>query len=124
MGDSDAAAVSTRTISGVGGGGQYYMDNTGQYYLMPDADDSYDGGGGVAVDGATVNTLVKPQQTTQTQNIDTDQIMLQNGEDEYQTVTIVPNNSSSGEMSYVLIVNPPNSEEKKGDRVYNFENED
>ena len=30
----------------------------------------------------------------------------------------------SGEMSYVLIVNPPNSEEKKGDRVYNFENED
>ena len=32
--DSDAAAVSTRTISGAGGGGQYYMDNTGQFYTQ------------------------------------------------------------------------------------------
>jgi len=117
--DSDGAAVSTRSISGAAGG-QYYMDNTGQYYLMPNGDDSFDGVGG---DTATVST-VKPTQSTSAQNIDSDQIMLQNGEDDYQTVTIVPNNSSSGEMSYVLIVNPPNSEEKKGDTVYNFENED
>ena len=32
------------------------------------------------------------------------QVVLSAGEDQYQTVTIVPNDSATGEVSYVLIV--------------------
>ena len=48
------------------------------------------------------------------------------GTDQYQTVTIVPNQENNGEVSYVLIVQQNDSEEKKGGEmgeVYDFETE-
>ena len=55
------------------------------------------------------------------------QVVLNAGGDQYQTVTIVPNDSSSGEVSYVLIVQQ--NEDKKvipdqQSEVYEFEGED
>ena len=58
--------------------------------------------------------------------------MLSAGEDQYQTVTIVPNDSAGGEVSYVLIVQQNDGDKKTGEEgeeedlegVYDFENGD
>ena len=39
------------------------------------------------------------------------------GTDQYQTVTIVPNDSNSGEVSHVLIMQQNDTQEKKGPGV-------
>ena len=53
------------------------------------------------------------------------QVVLSAGEDQYQTVTIVPNDSTTGEVSYVLIVQQGEGEKKEGEEelegVYDFE---
>merc|ERR1719151_326451 len=59
-------------------------------------------------------------------SLSSNQVVLSAGEDQYQTVTIVPNDSASGEVSYVLIVQQ-NEEKKDGgeeedlEGVYDFE---
>ena len=60
------------------------------------------------------------------------QVVLSAGEDQYQTVTIVPNDSAGGEVSYVLIVQQNDGDKKTGEDgeeedlegVYDFENGD
>ena len=59
-------------------------------------------------------------------------MVLSAGEDQYQTVTIVPNDSAGGEVSYVLIVQQNDGDKKTGEDgeeadlegVYDFENGD
>lgn len=51
------------------------------------------------------------------------QMVLGTG-DSYQTVTIVPSETSTGEVSYVLIVQQPEDKEKEEDQdltVYDFD---
>ena len=55
------------------------------------------------------------------------QVVLNTGGDQYQTVTIVPSDGNTGEVSYVLIVQQPEEKDKGGSEeaigVYDFENE-
>ena len=55
------------------------------------------------------------------------QVVLNTGGDQYQTVTIVPSDGNTGEVSYVLIVQQPEDKNKTdGDEaigVYDFEND-
>ena len=55
------------------------------------------------------------------------QVVLNTGGDQYQTVTIVPSDGNTGEVSYVLIVQQPEDKNKNdGDEaigVYDFEND-
>ena len=61
------------------------------------------------------------------------QVVLNTGGDQYQTVTIVPSDGNTGEVSYVLIVQQPEDKDKGGGHggagsdeaigVYDFENE-
>lgn len=53
--------------------------------------------------------------------------MVLGGGDNYQTVTIVPSETSSGEVSYVLIVQQPEGKDKDGDEaltVYDFDDQE
>ncbi|KAL1130853.1 hypothetical protein AAG570_012094, partial [Ranatra chinensis] len=57
---------------------------------------------------------------------DGSQVVLGNG-DSFQTVTIVPSETNPGEVSYVLIVQPPEGKEKEGDQdltVYDFDDQE
>ena len=69
--------------------------------------------------------MVAPKPNEGTSN----QVMMSTGasSDQYQTVTIVPSDGNTGEVSYVLIVQQPEDKEKGGSEeaigVYDFENE-
>jgi len=135
---------------GLSDAGQYFVDQeTGQYYyqsgdgetvtvvqgmpaegLIPEGEDGLGGvlsaaveedhnslgGSGVVVraGGAGANSLGQ------------NQVMLNAGDDQYQTVTIVPSDTNPGEVSYVLIVQQPDDKKGEGDisAVYDFDAED
>merc|ERR1719412_13733 len=92
--------------------GQYYMDqNTGQYYfhsgdgepmtIVPTEDEGPGSGSG---SGAASNSIAAND----------NQVVLNTGGDQYQTVTIVPSDGNTGEVSYVLIVQQPEDKDKGG----------
>merc|ERR1719412_1384736 len=89
--------------------GQYYMDqNTGQYYfhsgdgepmtIVPTEDEGTEAAGGSSNNIAANDN----------------QVVLNTGGDQYQTVTIVPSDGNTGEVSYVLIVQQPEDKDKGG----------
>ena len=95
--------------------GQYFVDqSTGQYYYQSENEQP------MAVAGI-------PGEEEQAQNDANNQVVLNTGGDQYQTVTIVPSDGNTGEVSYVLIVQQPDDKDKnQGDEnigVYDFENE-
>jgi len=101
--------------------GQYFVDsNTGQYYFQ-----SGDGEAMAIVpsDEAEANANAGNSGPSANDN----QVMLNTGGDQYQTVTIVPSDGNTGEVSYVLIVQQPEDKDKGGPEeaigVYDFENE-
>ena len=100
--------------------GQYYVDQTtGQYYYQSENNES------IAVAGlpGEEQTEVTSNNTTNDSN---NQVVLNTGGDQYQTVTIVPSDGNTGEVSYVLIVQQPEDKDKQSEEaigVYDFENE-
>jgi len=124
------------------GSGQYFVDQaTGQYYFQSsdgetltvvDADGPVQympGQGGPALlaphhEEPMVEDIISKGEHT----LNSNQVVLSAGEDQYQTVTIVPNDSASGEVSYVLIVQQNDNDKKDDgeeeedlDGVYDFE---
>jgi len=121
-----------------GGGekdGQFFVDQTtGQYYFQ-----SNDGETMTMVDENDTEATAGPSGSEPEKSGDVvsktrdDQVMLNAGgdNDAYQTVTIVPSDTNSGEVSYVLIVQPEDEKKGKGgggegegdDDVYDFDGE-
>jgi hypothetical protein len=87
-----------RTFQGL----QYFN----QYFFLPQT--------GLASNGATSGA-------------NDNQVVLNTGGDQYQTVTIVPSDGNTGEVSYVLIVQQPDDKDKgEGEEsmgVYDFDGE-
>ena len=94
--------------------GQYFVDQTtGQYYYQTENNES------MAVAGL-------PEEPAEPANDSNNQVVLNTGGDQYQTVTIVPSDGNTGEVSYVLIVQQPEDKDKQSEEaigVYDFENE-
>merc|ERR1712226_226792 len=98
--------------------GQYFVDQaTGQYYFQ-----TSDGETMTVVSAPGVEepapTKVSPAKATEgTSN----QVMMSTGasSDQYQTVTIVPSDGDTGEVSYVLIVQQPEDEKNLGTKTQN-----
>ena len=108
-----------------GGAGQYFVDQeTGQYYFQSSTGDTLhvvDAEAGVS--GSMLDT---EDQDTDEPELPSNQVVLTGaGSDQYQTVTIVPNQENNGEVSYVLIVEQAGDQEKKPGigEVYDFETE-
>ncbi|XP_071639813.1 uncharacterized protein [Temnothorax longispinosus] len=125
--------VQLQQVEGLSGGeegGTYFVDQTGQYYYQANSDEP------------PVMTQVQIQEVEETdvqnegettqdeqyheieelENAEGDEDVQVNGEnnqvvinsgDAYQTVTIVPSDTNPGEVSYVLIVQQPESEDKE-----------
>lgn len=107
------------------GSGQYFVDQaTGQYYFQSSDGEPFT----VVEDELLPRGAASPSPPTTTiAGLGPNQVVLNTGDDQYQTVTIVPNDSSSGEVSYVLIVQQ--NEDKKiipdqQAEVYEFEGEE
>jgi len=101
--------------------GQYFVDqNTGQYYFQ-----SGDGEAMAIVPSDEAEANTNP--TNSGPSTSDNQVVLNTGGDQYQTVTIVPSDGNTGEVSYVLIVQQPEDKDKGGSEeaigVYDFENE-
>ncbi|XP_034173652.1 uncharacterized protein LOC117601219 isoform X3 [Osmia lignaria lignaria] len=126
--------VQLQQVEGLSGGeegGTYFVDQSGQYYYQANNDET------------PVMTQVQIQEVEETdvqnegehpqeeqyqeieelENVDgeedgqvanngNNQVVINSG-DAYQTVTIVPSDTNPGEVSYVLIVQQPDSEEKE-----------
>lgn len=135
----EAAEVAQEVGSEVENGeaGAYYIDQaTGQYYYESRNED-----------GQRVMTVV--QGLPETHTVDDHYVSIENpednegsedvhvmdentqmvlgGGDSYQTVTIVPSETSSGEVSYVLIVQQPEDKDKEDDQdltVYDFDDQE
>jgi len=127
------------------GAGQYFVDQaTGQYYFqssngemvqLEDADTGVPPG---ILDTEAENTamdhdgdlsqVIGGHITKSDPDLPSNQVLVTGaGSDQYQTVTIVPNQENNGEVSYVLIVqqNDTAGNDKKGGmgEVYDFETE-
>ena len=134
------------------GSGQYFVDQeTGQYYFQSSNGETLTV---VDADGPVTTGMLEGDDGSHEMDQDTDlaQVMVQHsdlitkgepdlphnqvvltgaGSDQYQTVTIVPNDSNSGEVSYVLIMQQNETQEKKASgvevgedmAVYDFETE-
>ena len=126
--------------------GQYFVDQaTGQYYFQSSngdmvqvMEDGEVGDTGVGVppsslmdtgdtepgqlDGDLSQVMGGHMGAKQDPDLPSNQVIMAGG-DQYQTVTIVPNQENNGELSYVLIVQ--NDGDKKGamGEVYDFETE-
>jgi len=88
-------------------GGTYFVDQSGQYYYQSNDVDVGDGTATlVTPDGGHMVSI--PNST----NSNEEGVVLTQGEGGYQTVTILPPESSSGEVSYVLIVQQPDGGEQ------------
>lgn len=102
--------------------GQYFVDqNTGQYYFQDNQ-----GKVTAVADEAADNDADSPKKKAK--KTKDNQVVLNDGNDQYQTVTIVPSDGTTGEVSYVLIVQQPDEKEKgggdgDGDDVYDFDGE-
>ncbi|XP_034942097.1 transcriptional repressor CTCFL isoform X1 [Chelonus insularis] len=124
--------VQLQQVEGLSGGeegGTYFVDQSGQYYYQANSDE------------APVMTQVQIQEVEEVEqseegvqeeqyheveeleNVETEDgdgqsnnagenVVLNSG-DAYQTVTIVPSDTNPGEVSYVLIVQQPEDEEKE-----------
>ncbi|XP_043678967.1 transcriptional repressor CTCFL isoform X1 [Vespula pensylvanica] len=126
--------VQLQQVEGLSGGeegGTYFVDQSGQYYYQANSDET------------PVMTQVQIQEVEESdvhqegevtqeeqyheieelENVDGDedgqvsnngnnQVVINSG-DAYQTVTIVPSDTNPGEVSYVLIVQQPESEDKE-----------
>eukprot|EP00092_Neocalanus_flemingeri_P087083 GFUD01109828.1.p1 GENE.GFUD01109828.1~~GFUD01109828.1.p1 ORF type:complete len:312 (-),score=110.79 GFUD01109828.1:635-1570(-) len=131
------------------GSGQYFVDQeTGQYYFQSSNGETLTV---VDADGpVTTGMLEGDDGAHQMEDTDLSQVighsdliakgepdlphnqvvLAGGGSDQYQTVTIVPNDTNSGEVSYVLIVQQNETQDKKGGvedgeqmAVYDFETE-
>lgn len=108
--------------------GQYFVDqNTGQYYFQSES--------GELSMASAVQAETSAAEANKS-NVNDNQVVLNTGGDQYQTVTIVPSDGNTGEVSYVLIVQQPDDKDKgtsgasggagTGEEaigVYDFENE-
>ncbi|XP_018360917.1 PREDICTED: transcriptional repressor CTCFL-like isoform X2 [Trachymyrmex cornetzi] len=125
--------VQLQQVEGLSGGeegGTYFVDQSGQYYYQANSDEP------------PVMTQVQIQEVEETDvqnegdatqdeqfqeieelenaegdedgqvNGENNQVVINSG-DAYQTVTIVPSDTNPGEVSYVLIVQQPETEEKE-----------
>ncbi|XP_008211025.1 transcriptional repressor CTCF isoform X2 [Nasonia vitripennis] len=128
--------VQLQQVEGLTGedGGTYFVDQNGQYYYQASGDDTpvltqvqiqeVNEGDGHLEEGSNEEQY---QEIEQLEHVDTDnnvqtsdnQMVLNSGE-AYQTVTIVPSDSNPGEVSYVLIVQQPDGE--KSERKIENEN--
>jgi len=115
------------------GTGQYFVDQTtGQYYYQPGADEpltvvnsdeGLEDAAAASIDKKTIISRTEGASSPSGIGLGSNQVLLNDGDNQFQTVTIVPNNSSSGEVSYVLIVQP--NQKKEGEEgVYEFDTED
>lgn len=106
--------------------GQYFVDqNTGQYYFQSES-------GELSMASSVEN---QGASSSSKSNVNDNQVVLNTGGDQYQTVTIVPSDGNTGEVSYVLIVQQPDDKDKgtsggatgaSGEEaigVYDFEND-
>ncbi|XP_011314034.1 transcriptional repressor CTCF-like isoform X2 [Fopius arisanus] len=121
--------VQLQQVEGLSGGeegGTYFVDQSGQYYYQASSDD------------APVMTQVQIQEVEEEgqpddaheeqyheveelENVEAEEDgqvstngnVVLNSADAYQTVTIVPSDTNPGEVSYVLIVQQPDGEEKE-----------
>lgn len=88
--------------------GTYFVDQSGQYYYQSNDVDAGDGTATlVTPDGGTTMVSI-PNAAGATE----EGVVLTQGDGGYQTVTILPPESSSGEVSYVLIVQQPDGQEQ------------
>ncbi|XP_072930939.1 uncharacterized protein [Epargyreus clarus] len=102
------------------GGITYFVDDEGRYYYQPAGETQ----NVISLAGATANAEAMEQNDTQ---------MLVDG-DGFQTVTLVPSETSTGEVSYVLVVQEETKpvvnldikvdEQEKGNDVYTFNDEE
>merc|ERR1739838_1286875 len=101
-------------------GGANPKQDTGQYYFQ-----SGDGEAMAIVPSDEAEANTNP--TNSGPSTSDNQVVLNTGGDQYQTVTIVPSDGNTGEVSYVLIVQQPEDKDKGGSEeaigVYDFENE-
>ncbi|XP_014481735.1 PREDICTED: transcriptional repressor CTCF-like isoform X4 [Dinoponera quadriceps] len=126
--------VQLQQVEGLSGGeegGTYFVDQSGQYYYQANSDETpvmtqvqiqeveetdVQNEGDVAQDEQyhEIEELenVEGEEETQTSNNENNQVVINSG-DAYQTVTIVPSDTNPGEVSYVLIVQQPETEEKE-----------
>jgi len=125
MDTSEPVSLGSADASGTG---QYFVDQaTGQYYYQPAADEPFT----VVNADESLEDADNPLERVDggasppgISDLNPNQVVLNDGDNQFQTVTIVPNNSSSGEVSYVLIVQP-NQDKKDGEEaVYDFDTED
>ncbi|XP_015585925.1 transcriptional repressor CTCFL isoform X3 [Cephus cinctus] len=125
--------VQLQQVEGLSGGeegGTYFVDQTGQYYYQASSDDTPvmtqvqiqevdDNDGQTDGDGNQDDQFHEIEELDNVEGDDDGQVsnsgnsqMVINSGDAYQTVTIVPSDTNPGEVSYVLIVQQPESEDK------------
>ncbi|XP_053624196.1 transcriptional repressor CTCF-like isoform X2 [Plodia interpunctella] len=96
----------------------YFVDEEGRYYYQPSGENQ----NLVSLAGTVSEDNVSLQEALPEE----DPMMVEG--DRYQTVTLVPSESSTGEVSYVLVVQDQvgkvEQEEKSTDDVYQFEEEE
>ncbi|XP_076686162.1 uncharacterized protein LOC143378358 isoform X4 [Andrena cerasifolii] len=124
--------VQLQQVEGLSGGeegGTYFVDQSGQYYYQANSDET------PVMTQVQIQEVEEADQNEEAQqedqyheieeleNVDGDddgqasnnsgnnQVVINSG-DAYQTVTIVPSDTNPGEVSYVLIVQQPDSEDK------------
>ncbi|XP_014614149.1 PREDICTED: transcriptional repressor CTCFL-like isoform X3 [Polistes canadensis] len=117
-------------LSGGEEGGTYFIDQTGQYYYQANSDETpvmtqvqiQEVEEGDVPQEGEVTQEEQYHEIEELENVDGDedgqvpnngnnQVVINSG-DAYQTVTIVPSDTNPGEVSYVLIVQQPESEDK------------
>ncbi|XP_014244316.1 transcriptional repressor CTCFL-like isoform X2 [Cimex lectularius] len=132
--------VPSENASGESETGAYYVDQaTGQYYYESRGEDGQRvmtvvqgipeaaGGEEQFVSIAQNSEETEQQPTEDVQVVDENGQMVLGSGDSFQTVTIVPSETSSGEVSYVLIVQQPEDKEKEEDQdltVYDFDDQE
>ncbi|XP_025162302.1 transcriptional repressor CTCF isoform X5 [Harpegnathos saltator] len=125
--------VQLQQVEGLSGGeegGTYFVDQSGQYYYQANSDETpvmtqvqiqeveeTD----VQTEGEAQDDQyheieelenVEGEEETQVATNENNQVVINSG-DAYQTVTIVPSDTNPGEVSYVLIVQQPEAEDKE-----------
>ncbi|XP_070170307.1 transcriptional repressor CTCF isoform X2 [Polyergus mexicanus] len=105
-GQGEQLHVQLQQVEGLSGGeegGTYFVDQSGQYYYQANSDEP-----------PVMSELENAEgdEDGQVATNENSQVVI-NSDDAYQTVTIVPSDTNPGEVSYVLIVQQPESEEKE-----------
>ncbi|RLU26706.1 hypothetical protein DMN91_000503 [Ooceraea biroi] len=135
--------VQLQQVEGLSGGeegGTYFVDQSGQYYYQANSDEApvmtqvqiqeveesdVQNEGELAQMNAAQDEQyqeieelenVEGDEDEQVGNGENNQVVINSG-DAYQTVTIVPSDTNPGEVSYVLIVQQPEADEKESKSV-------